>query len=137
MNSTLLQIASRYVQWLLFIVAVIVLFRGHNYPGGGFIGGLLAGLAIAYKGFAYTIEEAKESPRISPEFIIGIGLLLIVLSFLPSLFSGESLMKGIWYKLQFGSVELKLGSPFIFDIGVFFAVIGVTVLFIFSLNLKK
>ncbi|HBH49575.1 MAG TPA: Na(+)/H(+) antiporter subunit B [Bacteroidales bacterium] len=137
MNSTLLQIASKYVQWLLILVAVIALFRGHNYPGGGFIGGLLAGLAIVYRGFAFSMSEARKQLPLSPEIIIAIGLFFVVASFMPALFTGSPLMKGEWYKLQLGFTELKLGSPFIFDIGVFFTVIGVAISFVFSLNKKE
>jgi multicomponent Na+:H+ antiporter subunit B len=46
MNSTILQIADRYVRWLLLLFALIALLRGHDYRGGGFIAGLLAGLSV-------------------------------------------------------------------------------------------
>lgn len=135
MNSVILQIAQRYVRFLLLFFAVIALLRGHNHPGGGFIAGLLAGLSIVMKGFAFDIEQVKRQMKISPPGFIGIGLVLIVVSTLPSLVAGSSFMSGSWTTVSMPVVgELKLGTPLLFDTGVFFAVIGVTLTFLFSLT---
>jgi multicomponent Na+:H+ antiporter subunit B len=137
MNSVILQIAAKYLKWLLLVFAVLALFRGHNHPGGGFIGGLMAGLAIVYRGFAYNAFQVKEELKDRPERYIALGLLAILLSFLPSVLMNETLMTGVWGTLPLPFSEgLKLGSPFLFDIGVFFAVIGVTLMFVFSLTQK-
>jgi multicomponent Na+:H+ antiporter subunit B len=137
MNSVILQIAAKYLKWLLLVFAVLALLRGHNHPGGGFIGGLMAGLAIVYRGFAYNAFQVKEELKDRPERYIALGLLAILLSFLPSIFMNETLMTGVWGTLPLPFSEgLKLGSPFLFDIGVFFAVIGVTLMFVFSLTQK-
>lgn len=138
MNSVILQIASRYLRVLLLSFAAIVLLRGHNYSGGGFIGGLLAALAVTFSSLAYSSKEVKDRLWIQPDKLIGIGLLLLVLSILPSVFVAEALMKGLWFTLNLPfSIELKLGTPFIFDAGVFFTVIGVALLFLFTLSTKK
>lgn len=135
MNTVILQIAQRFVRGLLLLFALIALLRGHNHPGGGFIGGLLAGMSIVLKGFAFDTARVRAGLRISPTAYIAIGLVIIVISFLFSLMAGEEFMKGMWFilPLPFGN-ELKLGTPLVFDIGVFFAVIGVTLLFLFSLK---
>ncbi|MFW5830966.1 MAG: MnhB domain-containing protein [Prolixibacteraceae bacterium] len=138
MNSVILQIAAKYLKWLLIIFAVLALLRGHNHPGGGFIGGLMAGLAIVYRGFAFDAFQVKEELHDHPGRYIGAGLIVVLLSFLPSVFTGKPLMTGVWFKLSVSGGEgIKLGTPFLFDIGVFFAVIGVTLLFIFSLTQKQ
>ena len=135
MNSIILQIAAKYVRWLLIVFSVVALLRGHNYPGGGFIGGLLAALAIVYNGFAFDIKLVYEKLRIKPQAYISLGLLLIGLSLLPSIINGDTLMTGIWTSISIPLMgELKLGTPFLFDIGVFSAVVGVTLLFFFSLT---
>jgi multicomponent Na+:H+ antiporter subunit B len=135
MNSSLLQIAQRYVRFLLLLFAVIALVRGHNYPGGGFIAGLLAGLSMVMKGYAYDIELVAKQMKLPSHAFIALGLLLIVISAIPSLLQGASFMKGYWVQLVVPVVgELKLGSPLLFDTGVFFGVIGVTRMFFFSLN---
>jgi multicomponent Na+:H+ antiporter subunit B len=138
MNSVILQIAAKYLRWLLLVFAVLALFRGHNYPGGGFIGGLMAGLAIVYKGFAYNAFQVKEQMQNRPELYIGGGLFAILLSFVPSVLKGETLMTGMWFKIPTPVGEgIKLGTPFLFDVGVFFVVIGVTLMFVFSLTKKQ
>jgi multicomponent Na+:H+ antiporter subunit B len=135
MNSVILQIASKYVRWLLIIFALIALLRGHNHPGGGFIGGLLAGLSVVFISFAYTKEQVVEQLKVKPIGYIGTGLGLILISFLPSAFLQKELMTGLWITLPLPLLgELKLGTPLLFDIGVFAAVIGVTQLFLFTLK---
>jgi len=138
MNSVILQIASKYVRWLLVIFSVIMLIRGHNFPGGGFIGGLLAGLSLAYKGFAYTPGILENEMKIRPEGFMVLGMLLIFISLWPGLILAGTLMQGVWFTVPVPFTEgFKFGTPFLFDIGVYFIVIGVTVLFLFSLTDKK
>lgn len=135
MNSVILQIASKHIKWLLLVFAIIALMRGHNYPGGGFIGGLLAALGIVFNGFAYNSKVALEKLRIQPEIYISVGLLLSVLSLVPSLLMKTTLMKGVWVEIPLPFFDVvKFGTPFLFDIGVFLTVIGVTLMFFFSLT---
>jgi multicomponent Na+:H+ antiporter subunit B len=135
MNSAILQIAAKYIRLLLVFFAVLALLRGHNNPGGGFIGGLLVALSIVYYGFAFDSMKAKAKLNIQPERYIASGLLAILLSVLPGLVQSGELMKGIWIGIPLPVLgELKLGTPFLFDIGVFLAVIGVTLMFFFSLT---
>ncbi len=135
MNSVILQIAARYIKALLVLFAMIALLRGHNYPGGGFIGGLLAALSVIYYGFAFNVRQVREKLKVNPATYIAIGLFLVVLSFIPSILNQLELMQGVWLKVQIPVLgELKLGTPFLFDMGVFLTVIGVTFLFFFSLT---
>ena len=135
MNSVILQIASKYVKWVLVLFAMIALYRGHNSPGGGFIGGLLVGLSVIFSSFAFDAQKSKDVLIIQPEGYIALGLLLVFISILPGFFLKQIFMAGVWTSipLPFGG-EIKLGTPFLFDIGVFFAVIGVTLLFFFTLS---
>lgn len=135
MNSVILQIAAKYVRFLLVFFAIVALFRGHNHPGGGFIGGLLVALSVVFYSFAFDAKKAEGKLKLQPEGYISLGLLLILLSVLPGLFQKEFLMAGVWTSIALPVLgELKLGTPFLFDIGVFLAVIGVTLMFFFSLN---
>lgn len=138
MNSVILQIAYKYISPLLLFIAVIALFRGHNYPGGGFIGGLLAGLAIVFRGFAFTPGEVIEGLKFQPQDLIAAGLFLVLMSFIPSMIKNEAVMTGAWWQLQITPEWiLKLGTPLLFDAGIFLAVMGITVLFLFSLTKKN
>lgn len=135
MNSIVLQIAARYVRVILVIFALIALLRGHNHPGGGFIGGLLAAMSVIYYGFAYNHSELKKKMKIRPDGYIALGIALILLSIIPGLLQGQAMMQGFWLRVPLpGSEELKLGTPLLFDAGVFFAVVGVTLLFLIALT---
>jgi len=135
MNSPILQIAQRYVRFLLVVFAVIALIRGHNYPGGGFIAGLLAGLSLVMKGFAYEPQVVVRQMKFSAESYMALGLTLILVSALPSIINGADFMTGFWLQWDIPLMgELKLGTPLLFDIGVFFGVIGITRSFFFSLK---
>lgn len=135
MNSVILQVASKHVRWILVLFALIALYRGHNFPGGGFIGGLLVGLSVVFYSLAYDAQKAKQSLKIQPEGYIALGLLLILVSILPGLFLKQYFMAGIWTSIHIPFLgEIKLGTPFLFDIGVFFAVIGVTLISFFTFS---
>lgn len=138
MNSIILQIASKYLRVLLLFFAVFALLRGHNQPGGGFIGGLLAALSIIYTSLAYNVKEVKERLKIQPEAYIALGLLLILISVFIGVLSVNPIMNGEWVSIKLPAMKpLKLGTPLLFDTGVFFAVIGVTLVFFFNMSLKK
>ncbi|MBN2349997.1 MAG: hypothetical protein JXJ22_14250 [Bacteroidales bacterium] len=138
MNSIILQIASRYLKVLLWSFAVLALLRGHNYPGGGFIGGLLASLSVVFTSLSYSPQKIKNNLRIQPEHYIAFGLLFVLLSVLPGLSGEKFLMEGEWISLYLPLVlTIKLGSPLLFDTGIFFGVIGVVTHFFFTLSTKE
>ena len=135
MNSVILQIASKYVRWILVIFALIALYRGHNFPGGGFIGGLLVGLSVVFSSLANDAQSARNSLIIKSEGYIALGLLTILISILPGVFLKDYFMAGVWTSIHIPLVGvIKLGTPFLFDIGVFLAVIGVTLMSFFTFS---
>lgn len=135
MNSIILQIASRYVRWLLLLFALIALFRGHNHPGGGFIGGLLAGMSIVFNSFAYSAEQVRAQLKIPPSGLIAAGLLVVLLSMVPGIMEQEVLMQGLWLTIRWPfSVTIKLGTPLLFDMGIFLTVTGVSLIFLLDLK---
>lgn len=132
MYSIILATASRYLLLLLQMFSLFLLFRGHNEPGGGFVGGLVAAAAYALYFIANGIAEAEKLLKIDPFYLIATGLLLAVSSTMPSLAAGMNVMTGIWFDTGttlFG----KVGTPLLFDTGVYFLVLGVTLKIIFSL----
>ncbi len=134
MTSLILRAASLYMQPILLIFSVFLLFAGHNEPGGGFAGGLVAAAAFALYAIAYSVDEARQLLRVAPRTLIGLGLLLAVSSALLSLFAGQPFMTGRWMEFHLpGFGEVSLGTPLLFDIGVYLDVVGVTLLIIFSL----
>ena len=132
MRSLILLTAIRYLLPLLLLFSIFVLLRGHNEPGGGFVGGLLAAAAFALYAIARGVDEARRVLRINPRTMIGLGLLTAVTSGLFALAVGLPFMTGLWSEQEI-PVLGKVGTPLMFDFGVYLVVIGITLLIIFSL----
>ena len=122
--SILLELAARRQAPVLLLVSVLVLFRGHNHPGGGFIGGLLAAGGLGFYSLALGPQATREYMRIDPIRLIGIGCLLALSAGLIGWLGGVPFLTGMWTGLPLIG---KVGTPLLFDIGVYLTVIGATV----------
>ena len=98
MPSILLQIASRWLLPVLLVVSLIVLYRGHNLPGGGFIGGLIATSAFILVAFAEGVEAAQRRLRIAPLVLLTAGLALAFGSALLGVLLGDPFLTGLWLR---------------------------------------
>jgi multicomponent Na+:H+ antiporter subunit B len=133
-NSLILRVATRFMLPLLLLFSVFLLLRGHNEPGGGFGGGLVAAAAFVLYGFAFGVPEARRALTLDPRRLIGAGLLVAVGSGTPALLAGRPLMTGLWGQVSVPGVgTLPLGTPLGFDAGVYLVVIGVTLSIILPL----
>ncbi len=134
MTSTILRIASRYLTPLFLFFSLLILYRGHNAPGGGFIGGLLAAAALILYAMACGVDDARAKLRIDPRILVAAGLLLALLSGTPALFSGKPFLTGQWETLHLPLAgQIPLGTPLLFDLGVYLVVIGITLIMLFAL----
>ena len=134
MNSLILQTATRLLFTLLLLFSIFLLLRGHNEPGGGFIAGLVTSGAFVLHAIAYDVAAARRTLRCEPRQLIGAGLLLALAVGFSPMFSGAPFLTGEWTALSgLDSATMKVGTPVIFDIGVYLVVIGVTLTLIFSL----
>lgn len=134
MTSIILRSATRYLFPLLMLFSIFLLIRGHNEPGGGFIGGLLAAMAFAMYALAYDTSTARRMLRAEPKTILGVGLLVSATSGVLGMFYDEPFLSSLWWHPQRGPLAgLHLGTPLLFDLGVYLVVIGVTLLIVFSL----
>jgi len=135
MNSIILRTTARFLIPLLVLFSIYTLFRGHNQPGGGFAGGLLAATAFALYVFAWDAASAKRALGLDPHALIGAGLLFALGSGVFSMLAGHAFMTGMWAKLPVRpESNLALGTPVIFDIGVYLVVVGSTILIVTSLT---
>ncbi|MCS6962799.1 Na+/H+ antiporter subunit B [Thermoflexus sp.] len=133
MISLILSTATRYLLPLLLLFSVFVLLRGHNEPGGGFVGGLVASAALALYSIAYGVAAARRMLRIDPRALIGVGLLIAIGSGLLSMARGLPFLTGLWVERELPLLG-KVGTPLLFDVGVFLVVIGVVLTIIFALS---
>lgn len=134
MNSLILQTAVRYLLPLLLLFSIFVFGRGHNEPGGGFVGGLVAAAAYALYAIAYDTRAARQILPTEPRILVGTGLLIAFISGVIGVFSGYPLLTGQWRDFElpgFGKVEI--GTTLLFEAGVYLVVLGVTLIIIFAL----
>jgi len=134
MASVILTTAARALFPLLLMFSVFLLLRGHNQPGGGFTGGLVAASAFALYWVAFGVATARRALGVDPFKLIGGGLLLAIGSGCLGPLSGLPFLAGVWASLSVPGVgRLELGTPLLFDLGVYLLVIGVAMLIILSL----
>ena len=134
MSSLILSTATRYLLPLLLLFSIFLLLRGHNDPGGGFVGGLVAAAALALYGLAFGPVEARRLLKVEPRRLIGIGLLLALSSGLVAvLFLGRPFMTGVWSTIELPALG-KPGTPLLFDLGVYLVVVGVTLTILVALS---
>jgi multicomponent Na+:H+ antiporter subunit B len=134
MTSLILSTAARYLLSLLLMFSIFILIRGHNEPGGGFIGGLIAAAAFALNAFASGSATTRRTLRVDPRTLVPLGLLIALGSGTVPLFAGEPFLTGIWFTANVpGLGEIALGTPLVFDCGVYLVVLGVTLTMILTL----
>jgi len=118
MNTLIFRTIAPLIAAAMWTFSVILLIRGHNDPGGGFIAGLLAASAAAVYAMARGVGEVRRLLRFNPLGFAGFGVVLAALSGLLSAFAGAPFLTGLWLPANL------FGVPGIFDIGVYFVVFG-------------
>lgn len=134
--SVILSTATRILLPVLLIFSIFILIRGHQEPGGGFVGGLVASMAFALYTISNGIINARRIFPMKPNVFIISGLFIALCSGIFSLFLGKPGFTGIWGTYEFPVIGY-ISTPFIFDIGVYMVVLGVTTGIIFTVKIKE
>jgi multicomponent Na+:H+ antiporter subunit B len=133
MSELYLRLLDRILTPILIFLALWLFWRGHNQPGGGFSAGLAAAAAfqlqILSRGDVYV--RTRVGPFLQP--MTGIGLLSTSVAALLGLLQG-TFFKGIWIFWQIGPLKIELGTPQLFDLGVFLVVLSVVTSYLLSLS---
>ncbi|NJC55833.1 Na+/H+ antiporter subunit A [Brevibacterium marinum] len=124
-RSIILEVTARLVFHAVLIFSVYLLFAGHNEPGGGFAGGLVAGLALVVRYLAGGKFELAEAARFTPSGMLGTGMIMAVLTGIGGWIWGDAVFKSVYLE---GDVpvlgHLSFGTSTLFDIGVYLIVVG-------------
>lgn len=124
MRTLIFRTAAPYLTSLMLLFSVFVLLRGHNEPGGGFIGGLIAASAFAIHGIAFGVPPVRRAMHFHPMAISGFGLFLAALSGLLSIGFGAPFLTGLWTSPSLLGITIDLSTVMFFDIGVYLVVVG-------------
>jgi multicomponent Na+:H+ antiporter subunit B len=134
MTSLILRTATRFLMTLLLLFSFFLLLRGHNEPGGGFVGGLVAGTAFVLYAVSFQVDSARKLLRADPHTLIGLGLLLAAGSGVLGLAAGRPFLTGMWAAWELPeNGELAVGTVLLFDVGVYLVVVGAVLTILFSL----
>ena len=125
MGALILEIAVRYISIFLILVSAVAFFSGHNHPGGGFIGALIASIAFIVSCFARDVKTTLKKLRVDSRVWMITGLLMVLASGLIGVFYHKPFLSGIWVSFHMKWVGIyHLGTPNLFDLGVYVLVIG-------------
>lgn len=122
MPSVILRTVAKATLPLFLLFAVFLVLRGHHLPGGGFVGGLVAAAGFVLYGLAHRPEEVSGLLGRHPRVFLALGLAIILVSTVLMPVAGQAeFLKGLWI-MKDG--KGALGTPLLFDLGVFFVVLG-------------
>ena len=124
-RSVVFEVVTRILFGPMIIVSLYLLFAGHNSPGGGFAGGLVAGMALFIRYLAAGRYELDEAAPFDAGRLLGGGLVLAVATAVTPVFFGGTILQSYDTHLQLPLLgELHLVSSTFFDIGVYLVVVG-------------
>jgi multicomponent Na+:H+ antiporter subunit B len=123
-RAVIFEVAVRGLYPVMLIASLWLLLRGHNAPGGGFVGGLVAVSASAVYAIAFGAERARQRLPLRPQGLAAAGVLLALASGLPALLSGLPYLTHPWINVPLGVTALPLSTVMLFDLGVYCAVWG-------------
>lgn len=136
MTTPILQAAARILVALMLVFSLYVLLRGHNEPGGGFIGGLIAASAFALLALSHGTEVARRALQLDPGTVAALGLGAALAAGLLSAVFGEAPFTGLWLVLgaDGGGKGVPISTVLLFDIGVWLVVVGAVTALVFALE---
>ncbi|MCB9137466.1 MAG: MnhB domain-containing protein [Caldilineaceae bacterium] len=134
MTELYLRLLDRVLTPVLLVLAIYLMLRGHNQPGGGFIAALMAATAFQLQIMSRGSDVVRTEIGRYIQPGIGVGLLLAAGSASAGLLS-NNFFRGMWgSSFYLGSLNIKISTPLFFDIGVFFTVLGFSVSYLLGLN---
>ena len=131
MNTLIMRETTRLLAALILMFSVFVLLRGHDHPGGGFVGGLIASTAFCLYLFVADAAAVRSLLRTEPSTIGAVGLgVAIAAGLIGSLVEGAPFLTREWTTVA----GLKVGTPLMFDVGVYLVVVGAVLTFVLGIK---
>lgn len=122
-RSKILQVTVDWLQPLLLLFSLFLLLRGHNAPGGGFSGGLVAGAAFILAALARGTNHVRQQLPCSVETLVRAGLFSALAAAILPVFFGKAVFAALWIEPKIPVIGTA-GSFLLFDTGVYLLVMG-------------
>jgi len=124
-RSLMLEVIVRILFHTIIVVSLYVLFAGHNLPGGGFAGGLVAGMALVMRYVAGGRYELGAAAPTDAGRLLGAGMTIAVACAIVPVFFGAAPLTSAFFEIELPVLgHLEFVTSTIFDIGVYLVVIG-------------
>jgi len=134
-HPMMMVVATRVMMPLALMVAAYIFFRGHNLPGGGFIAGLVAAIAVIMQYMASGFSWTSERQRFYYHGIIGSGVLIAAATGIGAWFNDMPFLTSAFGYIHWPPLnEFEWATAALFDLGVFLAVVGAVLLALESLS---
>ncbi len=134
-NDVILATGTKVIVFVILTFALYLFFAGHNNPGGGFIGGLMAASALVLLALSFNVELARRVVPIDYRDLIGTGLGIAYLTGIGSFLFGVPFLSHTFAYVELPLLgKTELATAMIFDLGVFLTVIGVTMTIILQIG---
>ena len=136
--SLILDVVTRAAVHTIVVFSLYLLFAGHNAPGGGFVGGLVAGAALVLHYAGHGADQVRAVLPLRHEVLLGTGLFLAGLTGAAALLFGGEFLESAYVELHIpllGSVSLV--SVLAFDIGVYLVVVGLVLAILNTLGAEE
>jgi multicomponent Na+:H+ antiporter subunit A len=122
-------VTVRLVFVAVMVGSIYLLFAGHNQPGGGFVGGIVAGAAVALRYVAGGIDDVRALSHARPWTVLGVGLLLAAATVVVPVALGSAPLEHAAWEADLPLLgHLKVTTALVFDIGVYLVVLGLVLM---------
>lgn len=128
-SSLILRVGIDTLFTSIVTFSLFLLFAGHNNPGGGFVGGLVAGAALVLRFMASGGEALRRTTRFPAPVYLGTGLAVAATTGLSALLAGDAFLEVGHIEASLGALgDIKVASSLVFDVGVYLIIVGFVLL---------
>ncbi len=134
-RSLILEVSVAAIFPTALLFSVFLLFAGHNAPGGGFVGGLVAGASFVLRHLERAGDQPGKAMPVAPEALLGAGLALAVVTGVAPWLAGHQFLESAKVQLDLPLLgTLKASSSLAFDLGVYLVVVGLVLIVLSTLG---
>lgn len=137
-NDVILQTMSKGIIIIILTFSLYLFLAGHNHPGGGFIGALMASAALVLLSIAFGMDQIRKAFPVNYRLLTAAGLLLAIVTASGSFLFGAPFLSHTFNHFHLPLLgDVELATAVLFDLGVYLAVVGVAMNIILTIGGDK